>query len=102
MYRMGRFRDNLKPGRMLGPIAWTTAILILVVFADFAVRSCHEHLARAQEKLWRTLDVLEQHATRVFVVIDVAAGVINDELLLLSDEEIGTRKEALAAQVRTL
>src|SRR3954469_10618088 len=100
-YRMGRFRDDLKPaGRLLGPLAWIAGILILVLFADFAVRSYHEHLAGAREKLWRTLDVLEQHATKVFVVADLAARVTNDELLLLSDDEVVARKETLAAQLR--
>src|SRR3954471_14902416 len=100
---MSHFREDLKPGRrMLGPVAWSTGILLLVLFGVFAARGYNEHFAGAREKLWRTLDILEQHATKVFVVVDVAARVVNDELLLLSDEEIATRKEALAAQLRSL
>src|SRR4051794_11978125 len=90
------------PRRLLRALTWTAGVVPLCGIILAASLSYTDYFDAAREKLWRTLDVLEQHADKVFVVIDVAATVVNDDLLLLSDEEIRARKLALEARFSDL
>jgi signal transduction histidine kinase/DNA-binding response OmpR family regulator len=92
--------------RPLGRTLWLllAAILIvpLLVFAGAATVSYRSHFQEAEDRLIRFLDVVNEHAVKVFETEELAAQQVDVLLDDLSDADIIAREADLNAKLRQL
>jgi signal transduction histidine kinase/CheY-like chemotaxis protein len=93
-------------GRPAGRTLWAllAAIIVvpLLVFAGAAAVSYRNQFADANERLQRFLDVVHEHAVKVFETHELAAGQVNAMLYPLSDEAIAGQQEQLNPRLKLL
>ena len=93
-------------GRPLGRALWLllSAIIIvpLLVFAGAASLSYRHHFRDAEDRLVRFLDVVHEHAVKVFETEELAAEQVNMLLEGLADADVFAREAELNAKLKRL
>jgi two-component system NtrC family sensor kinase len=90
------------PARFLSIFVGASLAIPALVFVAAAWLSYDGHFRQARERLARTLDVVHEHAVKVFETHDLAAEQINEILGDLDDEAIRAREAALNPRLMAL
>jgi signal transduction histidine kinase/ActR/RegA family two-component response regulator len=88
--------------RSLWILVATVVIVPVVIFVGASSLSYVNHFREAREGLARTLDLVHEHAVKVFETHELAAGHVDEILFGLSDEEIREREPALHGRLKGL
>lgn len=81
----------LSLGVILGP---------LLLFLTFAGWSYREHVGDGEERMVRTLDLMQEHGSRVFETYELLASYTDELLAGLSDEQIRAQERPLNAKLK--
>ena len=98
--------STIDAARPLGRTLWLllAAILVvpLLVFAEAATLSYRTYFQEAEDRLARFLDVVHEHAVKVFETEELAAEQVNILLEDLTDGDIAAREAELNAKLKRL
>lgn len=86
-------------------LKWMLALTIVVpaaLFSYFAVSTYNASFSLADERIQRSLDVVEEHAAKVFESLNVISTAINGRLRDLSDEQILGAQEYVHRQFKEI
>jgi two-component system NtrC family sensor kinase len=86
-------------------LKWMLALTIVVpaaLFSYFAITTYDASFALADERIQRSLDVVEEHAAKVFESLNVISTAINGRLRDLSDEQIRAAQEYVHRQFKEI
>jgi signal transduction histidine kinase/ActR/RegA family two-component response regulator len=103
--RAGEALSKANPGsatRSLYVFVVASVVLPALVFIAASWLAYDGHFRQARERLARTLDVVHEHAVKVFETHDLAAEQINEILGGLDDEAIRSRESALNPRLKAL
>ncbi|KAA5596281.1 response regulator [Blastochloris sulfoviridis] len=95
-------RSGRPAGRTLWALLAAIILVPLLVFTGAAAVSYRNQFADASERLQRFLDVVHEHAVKVFETHELAAGQVNAMLDQLGDESIIAQQEPLNAKLKLL
>ena len=88
--------------RFLRGVVVAAVLLPLAVFVAAASLSYQAHFAEARDRLVHSLDVIHEHAVKVFETHELVASQVNALLLGLSDAEVRAQEAALHARLKAI
>jgi PAS domain S-box-containing protein len=86
--------------RVLRLLSFLALLGPLLVFAAFAGSSFYDHQRGAEERMDRTLDLMQEHGSKVFETYELLASYTDELLGVLSDEEVRAQEPALHAKLK--
>ena len=93
-------RDSASAIRVLRWLIAASIVFPLALFGYAGVTSYRAAWTGADERIERTLDVLQEHALKVFETVDLAIEATTETLRGLSDEAIRAGEPAFHARLR--
>lgn len=94
--------ERLGVERILYLLLAGSIVLPLIVFMAAAHFAYQKETAEARLQLSASIDILHEHAVKVFETLDLASAQVDQLLFGLQDEEIRQREGALSPRLRSL